>query len=707
MTDKDYQIVNASKEVNAEAKSSEQSINNPRSSLSRRGLLRNVAGASALTLGGGLLGTRDAAALTARTAATTSFTIAVLPDTQFYSRYATPAEGQEFQTRYGTGIATPFNAQTQFIVNNAAKYNIVFTTHLGDLVDQSQPNMDAQWSVADVAMQNLDKAKLPYSFCAGNHDVIYDYEYTGPADQSSGTDEQRAWWEPYLHWFPASRAAQQSTYLGSDATGWHQAHAFTVFGVRIMVISLSWRASNQAIAWANQMIANNPTLPVILVSHQLINIAPDFVSPLEVPYGQMLWSNLIANNDQIFMTLNGHYHGGAHLQKINNFGNPVDLMVVDYQMSYQGGNGLMRLYEFDFSNNKIDVVSFSPWVVQKPANTLNQFDQAWLTESNHQFSLPINFQKRFSRFMKFSPIMSTTGTPILPRVQQDLVGNFTEPATPVMVPPANVNDYPVIPQTVAHWRPVNFVAGQTVPVGGVLTDLTGQNSMTRAALSGNGWTGSLNDVVWSSDAHYLSSAAGSVQFLNTNKTTSHFNFFSTTTSAPINAMTFANGYTIEAFIKFDNNWSASNNAWSNIMSRLGQRGNLPNYQDGQSQSPPILFAISNLGEVQWSTVPSTNTSWDSDNWSGEIFPGIWYHVAIVNDPVADNTILYVEGAPVMRNASGSVGIATCGANFPWVIGATSWLGAMSDGWFGNLGEIRICSVPLQPTQWLTARRQSS
>ncbi|MFX5660860.1 Tat pathway signal sequence domain protein, partial [Acinetobacter baumannii] len=69
-------------------------------------------------------------------------------------------------------------------------------------------------------------------------------------------------------------------------------------------------------------------LPVILANHQLLNIANDGVSPLEVAYGQYLWDKLIRHNDQIFMTLNGHYHGGALLTKINDFHNPVHEMVV-------------------------------------------------------------------------------------------------------------------------------------------------------------------------------------------------------------------------------------------------------------------------------------------------------------------------------------------------------------------------------------------
>ncbi|KAG1248731.1 hypothetical protein G6F66_015488 [Rhizopus arrhizus] len=100
-----------------------------------------------------------------------------------------------------------------------------------------------------------------------------------------------------------------------------------------MVLSLSWRISDAALPWANQVIRANPSLPVTLVNHQLLNIDKDGVTPLEVPYGLMLWDKLIRDNDQIFMTLNGHYHGAVHLTKTNAFGNPVEEMVVDYQMA--------------------------------------------------------------------------------------------------------------------------------------------------------------------------------------------------------------------------------------------------------------------------------------------------------------------------------------------------------------------------------------
>ncbi len=38
---------------------------------------------------------------------------------------------------------------------------------------------------------------------------------------------------------------------------------------------MSWRASDDAIGWANQVIRANKTLPVILVNHQLVGIGSD------------------------------------------------------------------------------------------------------------------------------------------------------------------------------------------------------------------------------------------------------------------------------------------------------------------------------------------------------------------------------------------------------------------------------------------------
>lgn len=75
-----------------------------------------------------------------------SFKMAILPDTQKYARYKNEL----------------WLSQTNWIAKNAKKENIMFTAHLGDLVDRADE--DYEWRNADKAMKVLDKAKLPYGF---------------------------------------------------------------------------------------------------------------------------------------------------------------------------------------------------------------------------------------------------------------------------------------------------------------------------------------------------------------------------------------------------------------------------------------------------------------------------------------------------------------------------------------------------------------
>lgn len=631
-----------------------------------------------------------------------SFAVAVLPDTQFYSRYATDAENQQFMRKYGS---EPYKAQTQWVADHARSLGIPFLIHLGDVVDQ-QGKPD-QWTVASSAMKILEDAKVPYSILAGNHDVILDRDYVDPSSQASATDAQRTLAnEPYLKTFGTDRARKQATFGGRDPSGFHEYHVFEAEGQKFMVLSLSWRISDGALAWANQVIRANPTLPVILVNHQLLNIDKDGVSPLEVPYGLMLWDDLIRQNDQIFMTLNGHYHGAARLTKMNAFGNAVEEMVVDYQMAYQGGNGLMRLYEFDLSNNEIRVLSFSPWVPQKPKDTLNAFDEAVLTAANEQFTIKMDFAKRFGGFNKTFQAAAPTHTSLVDQARALILANYTDPTANAQKPAVDSDDYPQVPGTLAHWRFFGGADGQPVPVGQVIQDRAGLNPISRAALNIDGVAGAqLGDLVWSSDHHYLSAAPGSVRFLNTDKNTGRMSYFSTATSAVLNAETVPNGYTVEAFIKIDRDWTSQKNAWMNIMTRDGKRGDLPGYSGGDPESPPLLFAISSLREVQWEVVPERSGAREAKaNWSGEIIADKWMHVAIVNDGATHETILYVEGAPVLRNVADAPGLATLAANMPWIIGAGSWDGARADGFFGSIGEIRIVNQALKPAQWLTARR---
>ena len=89
-----------------------------------------------------------------------SFTIVVLPDTQYYA--ATYPEILE--------------AQTKWIVQERDAAGIALVVHEGDIVDRDEPR---QWERASRSLHVLDGV-VPYVLSAGNHD----YRKSGPIHQS-------------------------------------------------------------------------------------------------------------------------------------------------------------------------------------------------------------------------------------------------------------------------------------------------------------------------------------------------------------------------------------------------------------------------------------------------------------------------------------------------------------------------------------------
>ncbi|MCR6478162.1 metallophosphoesterase [Variovorax sp. ZS18.2.2] len=672
-----------------------------------------------------------------------SFTISVLPDTQFYPRYASEKMGELYQKLYphiNPQYDNPFKTQTQWIAQNARQLKMPFTIHLGDIVDQSwyykaegsTPWSDStdlvgngqlsngqvtkEWELASQAMQVLEVAKCPYSICAGNHDVgaigsdmqwgpDWGVGVTGFANNDGyqdGGSHRAGLFEPYLQVFPAERARKQATFGGRHASGFHEYHVFQAEGNQFLVLSMSWRASDDAIAWANQVIQTHKDTPVILVNHQLVGIGTDGKTAADTAYSNYMWDKLIKGNDQIFMAVSGHYHGSCGAVKKNSFGNDVHLMVVDYQMAYMGGNGLMRMFEFDLTNKKIIASSFSPWVPLKPADALNDFDAAWLTDTNQSFSLDIDFVKRFSSFnASFSVPDGSSETALTDAAKQLILTNYSQPPQKSAKLPSGTEDYPKVDGTLAHWRFFNSAAAE----GDLFPWQAGQqipDSSTGAKnpVSVNTWMGKSGDLVWSKSHHPLSSAPGSLRFLNATKTRSAY--FTTDKNSALNVETFPNGYTIEAFVNIDPAFDANLNGWMGIIYRLGARSQLPGFDSGDGDCA-LMFAFSNLMEFQWEIAP-TDQNTNLTCWSGGVSAGQWLHVAIVNDPAASySTTMYVEGAPVLRNNTNMKGIRYVAPTQQIAIGCGQWDGNMSTGFLGNMGEIRIVGAPLSSDKWLTAR----
>lgn len=319
-----------------------------------------------------------------------SFTLAVIPDTQKYSEKH----------------PLIFESQTRWVADNYKKENIKFSFHVGDIVEN--PASDAEWLVATKAMSILDRnPETPYSILAGNHDIpaLIASAYGTVTLPNHYDNKRNPEDERFTRFFSVQKQEQNfSTFKGADSTGLNSYHIFSDDdGQEYLVFALDWRASDDTIKWAKSVLQSHATLPTILTTHELMGDprSTSESAPLS-NNGKRLWDKLIKDNDQIFITFNGHWHGERAYKKKNAYGRDVWMILVDYQRGHRGGNGFLQLVEFDKSSNKLNFRSYSPYI-QSLIDFSNKYPKYKLAKEDSKstrwkFSIDMNFQERLNNF---------------------------------------------------------------------------------------------------------------------------------------------------------------------------------------------------------------------------------------------------------------------------------------------------------------------
>jgi hypothetical protein len=639
----------------------ENNLSPEASGQSRRGFLA-LAGAGAAAVGVGALGSTPAVAAEDAgksgrwnpDSTALQFTLAVMPDTQFLywgSQDSVNRAPQEESFRY--------------VIENSGSGtdNIVFMAHLGDLTQDADASSFEQ---VDKAFALLDSRGAAYSVLAGNHDV------TG--DDSRGDT-------PYLQIMGPQRFKHSKTFAGADSTGYNTAHIFHAAGRSWLLLALDWRTTDQGFAWADAMIKAHPKMPVILTSHDIVaSPYDDNVFPYESGdpednavlsgYGETVWDKLITDNDQIFLTLNGHYWPPGRTTKKNAAGHDVHLHITNYQNRFFGGGGMIRLYHFDLVRNTIDVETINPWILAQQPESRSELaaEHARITGPVDNFSIPIDFEERFSGFV------------------------------PVPVRPARPAREELVKGTLAYWRfDAQGAPGTALSGGQTIRDLSGQgNDLTVASVPGT----AADALTWSADHHPDQPGHASLKFVG-GRNPVHGAYLTTGPKAPLNTETFKAGYTIEAFVMMPLDWDAGRNGNASFLSRRGASGDAGKHGKNTDPKEPLAqFAITNNGrEPQFNHYPR-NTTYPTTNWGHGLVELKWWHLAVVND--GRFTRLYVESAPVVDNPSRvSVGLTSLG--LPWLVGGHEYAGAVDVVFHGNVGDIRIVNRPLPLHEFLTAK----
>ncbi|MFF2658907.1 LamG-like jellyroll fold domain-containing protein [Kitasatospora sp. NPDC058032] len=572
------------------------------------------------------------------------FTVVVMPDTQYLFD----------QDRIHPA---PVEASIRYVLDGGVNRedgtddNIVFLAHLGDVTENGLP---AEFAAVSKVFARLDDAGAAYGVLAGNHDV------------GSSTDDQRGS-TPYLETFGKARAARTSGYHGSSPDGYNTCHVFTAGGRPWMLLSLDWRLSDAGFAWANAVIAANPKVPVILTTHDLA-YADDAGRAELSGYGRKLWDRLISGNDQIFLTVNGHYWPPGRTVLRNKAGHDVHVHITNYQDRYYGGAAMIRAYRFDLDRNTVDVSTFSPWIQEIAAEERNTLaaQQVELTSDVDRFSLAIDFDRRFAGF------------------------------APVPQRPARRAAELLVRDTVAYWRfDGGGGDGTALAPQQVVKDLTGQGNDLLWRSSPGTPDGALT---WSAEHHPDQPGHGSLLFKGT-RSPVRGSYLETAPTAPLNRETFERGFTVEAFCKLPADWDSGQSRWSALLSRWGTASEAGRSGPGTDADEPVVtLSLSEAPALQWCVYPLNQTG-ASTCWGHQLPLDRWWHVAVVNDGRLSR--MYVDGCEVARNPSTpAVGLATLGR--PWMLGGYAYAGVLDKVFHGHIGDVRIVKRALRVREFMTA-----
>lgn len=257
-----------------------------------------------------------------------NFTLVALPDTQNYS----------------TSYPDTFTAQTQWIVDHKTTHNIVFVTHLGDIVNTASSTLE--YTRADTSMDVLDNGNVNYSVGPGNHDV--------PTTL-------------YNTYFGISRFSGKSYYGGYYGSNNDNNYSlFSASGLDFILINLQYQPGSAILDWADALLKTHSDRHAIVASHSILNT--------NATWSYQAIYDALKDNPNLFLMLCGHMHSENMRTDVYNE-NTIYSLLSDYQDEPNGGNGYLRLMEFSPTDNKIYVKTYSP--------TLGTFQ----TDVNSQFEL--------------------------------------------------------------------------------------------------------------------------------------------------------------------------------------------------------------------------------------------------------------------------------------------------------------------------------
>ena len=218
-----------------------------------------------------------------------AYSFAVIGDTQ---------KLVEYDALNGTGYAADI---FDWIVNNADAKKIDRVIGLGDITES---NIESEWTYASAQYDKLENAGIPYSITWGySHDGLHGEEFTTYFGNKANFKNSSI----VYHSGEDSATALANYY-----------QTFKAGSTDYMILSLGWsqRLASGVLEWADAAVKAHKDHKVILITHYYLGIEGNVAEA-----AMNIHDNVVANNENVIMTLSGHIQYASNIVRSNVIGN--------------------------------------------------------------------------------------------------------------------------------------------------------------------------------------------------------------------------------------------------------------------------------------------------------------------------------------------------------------------------------------------------
>ncbi|WP_245764479.1 metallophosphoesterase [Planctomicrobium piriforme] len=283
----------------------------------------------------------------------------LIPDTQAYK-----GEGVKGGKDSTDPVTNPiFAAHTKWISENIGKQNIVFVSHVGDIVDINEPR---QWKVAQACMDVIH-GKIPYGISVGNHDMTTKGDSSLFQEHFPKSRFDGCGW--YGGCFPGYDTRPQIS--GNNANSYQ---LFSAGGQDYIFLHMECNAPDDVVEWANKLLNQHADRRAFITCHMgwgPLQHPKDNDGYVTDPKGRMQWGKIHGERgntpqqlwDKCYRkhaNLIAVFSGDQSRTQAYKAATPGDEGNIVHELLQDYGSGWLRMYRFLPADNRVEAITFDP-----------------------------------------------------------------------------------------------------------------------------------------------------------------------------------------------------------------------------------------------------------------------------------------------------------------------------------------------------------